>query len=432
MKKCPADFDFFNEETLNCPYEFYRTLQEQAPVYQLPDTNIFMVSRHADVKQLLKDTETYSNNFNELLKGPEPAPEVTAIYARAWQPVDTMITADPPRHRAYRTLVNKVFNAKRVNAMESYMRTIVHELIDSFIDNGKCDFIREFTTPLPVYVIADQLGVPRKDLKDFKRWSDSFARRLSQLATPEEQVEDAENIVAFQFYFADMIAERREHPRDDMISDLVSTTIVDPDNGETRPLNMEELQSLLQQLMVAGNETTTSAITGGMVSLIQNPEQLRALQEDPGKIPNAVEEILRMESPSAGMWRVVKKDSEVHGVRIPQGSLLMLRYHAANRDRALFQDPNAIDVDRGNADDHIAFGQGIHYCPGAMLARKEMNVAFEALLSRLTDFAIDMEKSDLTYWPNVVLRGMKELHITFHKREHHLDSNLQAEQLAEA
>ncbi len=416
MSKCPADFNFFDEQVLNCPYDFYQTLQEQAPVYQLPGTNIFMVTRHADIKKLLKDTETYSNNFNHLLKGPEPAPEVTAIYAKAWQPVDTMITADPPRHKTYRTLVNKVFSASRVDAMEEYMKTIVHELIDSFIERGECDFIREFTTPLPVYVIADQLGVPRKDLKDFKRWSDSFARRLSQMATPEEQVEDAENIVAFQLYFAKMIDERRKNPCDDIISDLVVTEIEDPDNGEVRPLNMEELQSVLQQLMVAGNETTTSAITGGMVSLIRNPAQMKALQDDPGKIANAVEEILRMESPSAGMWRVVKKDSEFHGVKIPKDSLVMLRYHAANRDRQLFDEPNDIDIDRDNADDHIAFGQGIHFCPGAMLARKEMNVAFEALLSRLDNIRLVEEKCDLSYWPNIVLRGLKELHIRFEKR----------------
>jgi cytochrome P450 len=413
MSKCPADFNFFDEEVLNCPYDFYQVLQEQAPVYHLPDTNIYMVSRHADVKQLIKDTETYSNNFNHLLKGPEPAPEVTEIYARAWQPVDTMITADPPRHKIYRTLVNKVFNAKRVNAMEDYMKDIVHELIDSFIERGECDFVREFTTPLPVYVIADQLGVPRKDLKEFKRWSDSFARRLSQMATPEEQVEDAENIVAFQMYFAQMCEQRRKEPKDDMISDLVVTEIEDPEDGEVRLLNMEELQSILQQLMVAGNETTTSAITGGMVSLIQNPEQMKDLQEHPEKIPNAVEEILRMESPSAGMWRVVKKDSEVHGVKIPRDSLVMLRYHAANRDRKLFEDPNEIDINRSNADNHIAFGQGIHFCPGAMLARKEMNVAFVALLSRLKDIQIVEDKSDLSYWPNIVLRGLKGLHIRF-------------------
>ena len=417
MSKCPADFNFFDESVLNCPYDFYQTLQEQAPVYQLPDTNIFMVSRHADVIKVLKDTEAYSNSFGELLKGPEPDPAVTEIYERGWQQVDTMITADPPRHKTYRTLVNKVFNQKRVNAMEEYMQTIVHELIDKFIDRGECDFVKEFATPLPVYVIADQLGVPRKDMKDFKKWSDSFASRLSQLATPEDQLEDAENIVAFQHYFARIADERRSNPQDDMISDLAATEIADPDTGEIRQLNMEELLSLLQQLMVAGNETTTSAITGGMVSLIQNPEQLQALQEDPGKIPNAVEEILRMESPSAGMWRVVKKDSEIHGVKIPKDSLLMLRFHAANRDREIFGQPNDIDIARANANDHIAFGKGIHFCPGAMLARKEMTVALTVLLSRLTNFSIDEESSDLNYWPNVVLRGLKGLHINFERRE---------------
>ena len=417
MSKCPADFNFFDENVLNCPYDFYQTLQEQAPVYRLPETNIFMVTRHADIKSLLKDTQTYSNRFGELLEGPEPDPAVTDIYAKGWQSVDTMITADPPRHKTYRTLVNKVFNQKRVNAMQEYMQTIAHELIDGFIERGECDFVKEFATPLPVYVIADQLGVPRKDLADFKKWSDSFARRLSQLATPEEQIEDAENIVAFQHYFAGITEQRRINPRDDMISDLVSTEIADPDTGEIRKLNMEELQSLLSQLMVAGNETTTSAITGGMVSLIQNPEQSQALQDDPAKIPNAVEEILRMESPSAGLWRVVTKDSEIHGVKIPKDSLLMLRYHAANRDRGLFAQPNDIDIDRANANDHIAFGQGIHFCPGAMLARKEMNVAFTALFSRLRNFSIVEEGSDLSYWPNIVLRGLKGLHISFEKRE---------------
>ncbi|WP_279250116.1 cytochrome P450 [Candidatus Marimicrobium litorale] len=148
--KCPADFDFFDEEILNCSYEFYEHLQTQAPVYNLPGTNIFMVSHHSDIKQLLKDTKTFSSNFTHLLKGPEPAPEVTAIYEKAWQPVDTLITADPPRHKTYRNLVNKVFNAARVNAMENYMQEMAHELIDSFIERGECDFIREFSTPLPV------------------------------------------------------------------------------------------------------------------------------------------------------------------------------------------------------------------------------------------------------------------------------------------
>ncbi|MFK8050110.1 MAG: cytochrome P450 [Halioglobus sp.] len=413
MQQKPSDFDFFDEAVLNCPYDFYQTLQEQAPVYQLPEHDIFMVTRHADIKNLLKDTSIYSNNFNHLLKGPEPAQEVLDIYAQGWDPVDTMITSDPPRHKVYRTLVNKVFSASRVDEMERYMEDIAHELIDGFVERGECDFIREFTTPLPVYVIADQLGVSREEVREFKKWSDSFASRLSQLATPEEELENAKNIVAFQHYFANMVELRRKEPKDDMISDLVNTTIKDPDTHEKRPLNMEELQSILQQLLVAGNETTTSAITGGMLSLISNPEQMQRLRKHPEEIPQAVEEILRMESPSAGLWRVAKKESVVHGVKIPEESLIMLRYHAANRDRAVFEDPNNMDVCRHNAGEHLAFGRGVHFCPGAMLARKEMLVAFRALLSRLKNIELVEDKCDLTYWPNIVLRGLKQLHISF-------------------
>ena len=154
-------------------------------------------------------------------------------------------------------------------------------------------------------------------------------------------------------------------------------------------------------------------LSGGLLSLIQLSDQLQALLDDPGMIDNAVEEILRLESPSAGLWRVVTRDTEIRGVKIPEGSLLMLRYHAANRDREVFDDPNAIDICRRNAGDHIAFGQGIHFCPGAMLARKEMQVAFARILRRMTNIRLAEGKNDLTHWPNVLLRGLKELHITF-------------------
>ncbi|MDH3994387.1 MAG: cytochrome P450, partial [Gammaproteobacteria bacterium] len=177
-----------------------------------------------------------------------------------------------------------------------------------------------------------------------------------------------------------------------------------------------ELLSMIEQLLVAGNETTTSATTGGMLSLIQLPEQLQILLDDPGMIDNAVEEILRFESPSAGLWRVVTRDTEIQGVAIPRGALLQLRYAAANRDERVFDNPDSMDVCRKNADDHIAFGYGIHFCPGAFLGRKEMKVAFARLLQRLTNIRLAEGKNDLTHWPNMVLRGLKELHITFDRR----------------
>ena len=412
MAKCPADFDFFAPEVIESPFEFYQVLREQAPVYLLPGTNIYMLSRLNDIRQAAKDTETFSSDFRYLLQGPEPSPAAAEIYQDGYEQVDTLLTMDPPRHRVYRSLINKVFSAKRVEKMQAYMEQIVDELIDSMIEKGECEFVRDFATPLPVYVIADQLGVPRDDLRKIKAWSDAFASRLGGMVTPEEEIENAKLIVEYQQYMVRVIEDRRATPRDDMISDLANTTIEDG-----RLMTLEELLSMIQQLLVAGNETTTSAITGGMLSLIQLSDQLQLLLDDPGMIDNAVEEILRLETPSAGLWRVVTRDTEIRGVAIPKDSLLMLRYAAGDRDETVFTQPEAMDVCRANADDHLAFGQGTHFCPGAMLARKEMQVAFRKLLQRLTRVQLAEGKNDLTHWPNVVLRGLKSLHITYEPRQ---------------
>jgi cytochrome P450 len=295
--------------------------------------------------------------------------------------------------------------------MRAHIEQIVDELIDGFIDRGQCEFVRDFATPLPVYVIADQLGVPREDLRRIKAWSDAFASRLGGMFTPEEEVENARLIVEYQHYMVSIIEDRRASPRDDMISDLANTTIEDG-----RLMTVQELVSMIEQLLVAGNETTTSATAGGLLSLIQLSGQMQQLLDEPGMIDNAVEEILRLESPSAGLWRVVTRDTELCGVSIPKDSLLMLRYAAGNRDEEVFSEPEQMDVCRKNADDHIAFGYGTHFCPGAFLGRKEMQVAYTKLLQRLTNIQLAEGKNDLTHWPNVVLRGMKELHITFDKK----------------
>ncbi|MEP5568629.1 MAG: cytochrome P450, partial [Halioglobus sp.] len=184
-----------------------------------------------------------------------------------------------------------------------------------------------------------------------------------------------------------------------------------------RKLTDAELISIVQQFLVAGNETTTSSLAGGMLSLIQDPEQMRLLRENPEQMVNAVEEILRTETPSAGLWRVVTRDVEFNGTHIPGGAMVMLRYASANRDERVFDDAERFDVCRRNADDHIAFGQGTHFCPGAMLARKEMIVSMNKFLARVDNIQLAEGKNDLTHWPNMVLRGLKELHITFEKRE---------------
>lgn len=410
MSKALSAYDFFSPEVIECPFDFYKAAREEAPVYQLPDTNIFFVSRYEDVKAALKRTDVFSNDFAEELNVPVKNPEAEAIYADGWAPADTLLTLDPPRHKVYRSLLNKVFSNKRVEGMTGYMEQIVNELIDEWVDEGEVDFLNRFCVPFPIYVIADQLGVPREDIALFRHWSDCFGSRLSRFADEEKEVEDARAIVDFQHYFVDKIEKLRKNPEDNIISDLAQARIDD-----NRLLTTEELLSIIQQLLVAGNETSRASIAAGVLYFIENPDQFDMLEADPSLIPNAVEEILRLATPSCGLWRVVKQDTELAGVAIPAGSMLMVRFASANRDEREFDKPELMDICRHNAGDNLAFGQGVHFCVGAQLAKKELNVAFEHLLKRTNNWALT-EGNTLTHWPNLILRGLNDLHISFNKR----------------
>ena len=410
MSSSLQDYNFFSEEVLECPFDFYKLAREEAPVYLLPGTNIYLVTRHADIRAMLKDTRTFSSNFAHLLSGSGDNAEVIELYKGTIEPADTLLTLDPPRHRVYRSLVNKVFSAKRVEQMHDYIEQIVDELIDGFVDDGECEFIAAFASPLPLMVIADQLGIDRQLLPRFKVWSDSLAARLGGMDSSEDAQDIAIAVREYQVYILAVIAAPRHDPRDDMISDLANAEI-----DEGRKLNDAELISIVQQFLVAGNETTTSSLAGGLLSLIQDPEQMRLLREDSSRMENTVEEILRTETPSAGLWRAVTRDVEFNDILIPEGAMVMLRYAAANRDERVFDDAERFDICRHNADDHIAFGQGTHFCPGAMLARKEMILALNKLLERVDNIQLAEGKNDLTHWPNMVLRGLKALHIRFDK-----------------
>ena len=247
MAKSLQDYDFFSEEVLECPFDFYKLAREEAPVYLLPGTNIYLVTRHADIRAMLKDTQTFSSDFGHLLSGPGESDEIKALYEGTVEPANTLLTLDPPRHRVYRSLVNKVFSAKRVEQMHSYIEEIVDELIDGFIDDGECEYITAFASPLPLMVIADQLGIDRELLPRFKVWSDSLAARLGGMVSPEEARDIALAVREYQEYILEVIADRRAQPKDDMISDLANAEI---DDG--RKLTDAEVISIVQQFLVAG------------------------------------------------------------------------------------------------------------------------------------------------------------------------------------
>ena len=375
-----SEFDFFDPAVAEDPYAFYDALRREAPVHPVPGLGFFLVTRYADVVQALRQPERFSSRFGQAMQARMGGPrkELLDVWSRGWMPVDTLLTNDPPSHTRFRGLVSKAFSARRVATIEPRVRKIAGDLVDGFLGSGRIDLVSGFAVPLPLTVIADQLGVPREDLPRFKKWSDDSVAPLGQMISPEREIACTESIVEFQHYFAGKLDERRAAPKDDLLSDLVQATI----EGE-RPLDTGEMLSILQQLLVAGNETTTNLIGSAMLLLLRHPDQMARVRKDPSLVPNFVEEALRLEAPVQGMWRVAVEDAEIGGVAVPKGSFLMLRYGAANRDEAQFPDPDRFDVGRENARTHLSFGLGIHFCVGAPLARLELEVALGVLFARL-------------------------------------------------
>ena len=402
-----TEFSPMSAEALGCPHLLNERLRREAPVHRCPHTGIFFVSDYDTITRIAKDHETFSNKF-ALAGVADIDPRLREIQAQGHPPVDTMLTQDPPLHRRYRGMVNQAFTARRVATLTPYIEKVCHELIDRFASRGEAEFIVEYCEPVPMTVIADQLGVPLEDYELFKSWSDAFVAQLSRMASPDEEVAAAKLIVAFQHYFAARLEERRANPKDDIISDIVHAQF-----ENERPLDVPEMLSILQQLLVAGNETTTNAIAEGVLLWAQHPDQFAKLKANRDLVPNLVEEVLRLSTPTANMWRVVTRDAELGGMDVPAGSMVQIRFSSANRDEGKFPEPHRFDVERPNARSNIAFGYGVHMCIGASLARKEMDVAFRVLLDRLDEVELACPPEELTYAPNALLRGLSKLPVRF-------------------
>jgi cytochrome P450 len=388
-------------------------MQEQTPVFHVEGTDLYMVTRHELITPLLRDTATFSNRFGGA--GDMPSGEVVErirdIIASGWPPVPTMLTIDPPHHTRYRGTVAPYFTPKQMGALREPVQAIVERLIDE-LPSGPFDWVTHFAVPLPIEAIAHVLNVPNDRMADFKRWSDDSIANIGSVISDDRRVEAFRGIVEFQHYFAEQLERRRTEPAGDLMTDLVAAEI-DDDAGGKRPLDMAEMLSIVQQLLVAGNETTTKALTEGVMLLATHPEVWQKLRADPaGYAPLVTEEVLRLATPTQGMFRLVTRDTEIDGVPVPEGSRVILVYSGANRDPKVWgDDPDRFDPDRPNLKDHLAFGKGIHFCLGAPLSRLEMNTAFEALARRLERIEL-VDDQDLTYHPSFVLRGLVSLQVS--------------------
>jgi cytochrome P450 len=334
---------------------------------------------------------------------------VRDIYATKGWPRKTMLGSNPPEHRKYREIVDPFFTVAGAERRRDLITGVIDELLDAVVHDGGCEFVRDFATPLPVRVITEIMGFRREDIPQLKIYSEAWVLPYRGGLTPEEEEYAGETGVAFQHHIHATMQEKRAHPDGSVISHLVNEARF----GGTRPLEDHEIINMVDHLYIGGNETTTFALTSAMWLLLTHPEAHAALLADRSKIRNFVEESLRAESPTMGMVRHTEVDTEIAGVPIPAGSNIHVRYAAANRDPAVFECPAQFDIDRRNTQRHMAFSVGESHCTGAGLSRVEQNLAFEAILDRLPNLRLTPGRNDFTHHPNVTLRAMKELWISW-------------------
>ena len=349
----------------NDPHPHLRWMREHAPVYWDAAGQVWGITLYADVLALAKDTQTWRSSGGIRPDSP---------------PLPYMIDLDDPDHRKRRALVSKGFTPRRVLEREGRIRAVSIDLLERAKARGRFDFVHDVAAWLPLIAIGEMLGVDPADHERLLGWSEAMI--LGTGATTLERMQDASR--AFDEYIAyqrRVIADRRAHPRDDLVSALVHAEV----DGER--LSDDELLMETLLILIGGDETTRHVLSGGMYQLLRHPEQRDALARDPAGIPTAVEEMLRWVSPIQNMARTAARDVELRGQHIREGQKVLLLYPSANRDAAVFPDPFRFDVTR-SPNDHLAFGLGAHFCLGANLARLELRVLLEEALRRLPGLAL--------------------------------------------
>ncbi|MGM0604533.1 MAG: cytochrome P450 [Halobacteriota archaeon] len=383
------------------PFEWYREMRETTPVRYDPDRNTWDVFRYADVKRALEDDETFSVDPRRADDFVEPEAFGAGLF------FETMLFQDPPRHDELRGVVEDAFRPRTLRELEPRIRELTAELLDSAVTNGgdKLDVIADLAYPLPVIVIAEMLGVPAEDRDQFKSWSDAIVASTSaedpSAAVLESQTE---SIQEMGLYFLSLIEDRRENPRDDLISTMVASR-----GDEKTTLTQQEALGMCVLLLVAGNITTTNLI-GNAIRCFGANDLFGRIRESEGSIPTVLEEAVRYRSPVQAMTRVAAKDVTLQGASIEAGDRLVVWLGSANRDERQFADAEAFVPDRAPGQ-HLAFGYGTHYCLGAPLARLEARVAIEVLLDRLHD--ITVVDTDLEPTRSSFIYGVESLPIEY-------------------
>jgi cytochrome P450 len=400
----PADVGFRPDEPtfIADPYPTYRRLRDEHPILWNDETRQWLISRHADVNRLLRDRRlgrTYLHTATHAAFGREAPP---AWHAPFHELNDAgMLDLEPPDHTRLRRLVSRAFTPRTVEALRPRVEAIVNGLIDDFGGRGEVDLIADYAEPLPVTVIAELLGIPEADRHLLRPWSADICL-MYELNPPDESARKAVAAsLDFSAYLRDLLAERRVHPGEDLISGLAGVV----DHGDT--LTEQELVATCVLLLNAGHEASVNGAGNGWWTLFRHPDALVRLRAEPALMRTAIEELLRFDTPLSMFERWVLEPIEVQGVALERGQEIAMLFGSANRDPAAFDHADELDLGR-DPNPYLSFGAGIHYCLGAPLAKLELGIAFETLLRRVPR----LELVETPRWkPMFVLRGLRELRV---------------------
>ena len=385
----PVEFNPFSQEFYDDPYDMYRWLRDEAPVYHNERFGFWALSRFADVVAAHRDWKTFSSEHGltiDQLTDPSNAMAKTSI-----------IMMDPPDHDRMRKLVSRVFTPRAISALEPLVRSVITEYLTPLEGQRSFDLVADFSAPFPVEIISQILGVPKADRQQIRHWTDAMLHREAD--NPATTQAGMEAGLYQTIYFMELSKEKRANPTDDMISNLTQVEVAD-DDGAMHHLTDEEIAGFGTLIAAAGSETVTKQVGNGVVLFARNPSEWRKVIDDPAKMTNAVEEVLRYWAPSQYQGRFSHLPSTYNGVEIPAGVPVLLLTGAANRDEREYGDPDRFDVDR-DIGLGIGLGHGIHACLGAAVARLESRVAFEEIAKRWPMYEIDEAGLQRVHMSNV-------------------------------